>query len=94
MAGDEYRKTFEDAKSFIRKAYGLELSLIEQVRLKNDYVKRAADMINSFEDPGYNGFSPYVEAATTFLSDYYGFPAHDLFFLQSFFRLVERLAHR
>jgi hypothetical protein len=79
---DEIQQVFEEARKYIRFHYGLELSLIELVRLKRDYVEPAIPLaLKSKTDPD-------MEAATLFLADYYGIPAFDIYWFNKHARMM------
>lgn len=71
-------KTFNLAREFIKREWGLDLTLIELVRLREDYVKPRLELADSLVNKKTDaGFDPDEEAATSFLLDYYCIPAHD-----------------
>lgn len=78
------QEIFEEARDYIKGNYGLNLTLIELVRLKKDYVLPCIEKLKRTSDNCDQRFDPDIEAATTFLTDYYGVPAQDENFTQSF----------
>jgi hypothetical protein len=101
------QEEFNKAREFIKQEYGLELTLIELVRLRNDYVKPAVEMMNSFDFTRSDcGYDPDIESATNFLADYYGIPAYDIFWVNSqyilgafpkireYLKIVQERAHK
>jgi hypothetical protein len=71
---DEH-EVFEESRDCIRSTFGLELSLIEQCRLR-EYVQpilKERSRINACINP-LMAFDPVGEISTRFMIDYYGLP--------------------
>jgi hypothetical protein len=108
MIANLYQEVFDNARGYIHENYGLDLSLIELVHLKNDYVKPSTDTMPSLEN-WWGGHPVYVkflgaESAARFLSDYYGVPINDKRFiytlsgdfydkLKEYLKLIQESAH-
>ena len=83
---DNLQETLNDSIEYIKKCYDLDLTLVELVRLKLDFVIPAIQEYKKLENPnGESGFDPAVEAATGFLAKFYGIPAYDIEFVNSDF---------
>ena len=86
---DNLQETLNDSIEYIKKCYDLDLTLVELVRLKLDFVIPAIQEYKKLENPnGGSSFNPNVEAATSFLVKFYGFPAYDARFVNSHFLRV------
>ena len=74
------QKTFEEARTSLRSKFGLNLSLIEQVALRN-YSRTCLKEQSRCKDTATNFPSATGEAESRFMTEYYGTPILDEQFL-------------
>jgi len=68
------QEVFEKAKECIKRNFGLDLTLIEQLRLK-EYVIPVLEELDQISRGSLENFNPFVEVEARFMMDYYGLPS-------------------
>jgi hypothetical protein len=83
---DRIQRTFENAREGIRHNFELDLSIVEQVALK-ECVRTCIENQDRCRNHDFNYSSPSVEAQSAFMTQYFGIPIGD----ESFFYFCENI---
>ena len=96
-----FQGVFEESQIYIKEIFGLDLTLIEKVRLRRHTLDSIVQFAKGCENIEHNSFYVAHEAASRFMSDCYGMPPVDRKFVywteefgDSFLEYMRRLQQR